>query len=133
MHFMLAPVNEIFMINPRARHTFIQNIIKDIGFPPAIGTVISQLLDKDPTKRPTPAAIIEVLEREDGLSAPSFAVDGPEAVPRWQQDVREIVRHILTVATYERGDPLVSLVRDGISHQPTQRRARCMWHRLLPE
>jgi class III lanthionine synthetase len=106
MHYMLAPVNEIFMINPRARHTFIQNIIKDIGFPPAIGTVISQLLDKDPAKRPTPAAIIKVLELEDGLSAPGFAVDGPEAMPRYQQDVGEIVRHILAVATYERKDRL---------------------------
>jgi hypothetical protein len=63
-------------------------------------------MDKDPEKRPTTAKIIEVLEREDGLSTPHFAVDGIETLPRYQHDVREIARHILEVATYERRDRL---------------------------
>jgi predicted Ser/Thr protein kinase len=106
MHYTLAPVNEIFMINPKARYTFIKNIIKDTGFPPAVGTVISQLLDKVPENRPTPTAVIEILEREDRLSAPVFETDGPEELTRYQQDVREIVRHVLGVATYDRQDRL---------------------------
>lgn len=106
MHFTLAPVNEIFMINPKARYTFIKSVIQDIGFPAAVGTVISQLLDKVPENRPTPAAVIEILERETEVSEPRFESAGPEALPRYQEDVCKIVRHILGVATYDRRDRL---------------------------
>lgn len=107
MHYMLAPVNEVFLVNPKARYTFIANIIKDIGFPFAVGTLISRLLDKSPEKRPTPATVIEVLEQENDFKPPSFEPqESNETSMPYQQDVREIVRYILEVATFERKDRL---------------------------
>ena len=32
MHYFLAPVNQIFLINPKARFTFIESVTRDIGF-----------------------------------------------------------------------------------------------------
>lgn len=106
MHFFLTPVNQIFMINPRARYTFIENVTRDIGFPKSICEVATALVDKAPEKRPRPSQVIEVLMRDEEVVAPNFAADGPEADPIYRGYVEGIVDYILSVATYDRKDRL---------------------------
>lgn len=106
IHFFLTPVNQIFMINPKARYTFLENVIRDIGFPRTIFELASALVDKEAEKRPGPAAVIEILERDDKPNPPDFAVDGPENDPVYQSYVEEISKYILAVATYDRKDRL---------------------------
>src|SRR5262249_19772399 len=36
MHFFLAPINQIFVISPRSRFTFLRAVMEDIGFPHSI-------------------------------------------------------------------------------------------------
>ncbi|MEK6299419.1 MAG: class III lanthionine synthetase LanKC [Acidobacteriota bacterium] len=106
IHFFLSPVNQIFLINPKARFSFLQTVTKDIGFPKSICEMATALVDKEAEKRPTPAEVIEVLQRDDKPSTPDFAVNGREADPTYRNDVSEITRYILGVATYERKDRL---------------------------
>jgi serine/threonine protein kinase len=106
MHFFLSPVNQIFLIHPRARYTFIENVTKDIGFPKSICEVITALIDKAAEKRPAPGEVIRVLEREEEVSVPNFAVNGPEADPIYCDYVQGITEYILATATYDRKDRL---------------------------
>jgi serine/threonine protein kinase len=106
MHFFLAPVNRIFVVNPRARFTFIDSVIRDIGFPPSIGDMIMTMISNAAEKRPTPAKVIEVLRRDEEVTDPSFSADGPEANPIYQSDVERISDYILAMAIYERKDRL---------------------------
>lgn len=106
MHYVLWPVNEIFSIYPKARFTFINNIISDLGFPESIRQLVTALLNKDAEVRPTPQQVLEVLRRDDQVHDPCIASDGPSANPHYASDVDDIVRYILAVATYERRDRL---------------------------
>lgn len=106
MHFFLSPVNQIFLINPRARYTFIENVTRDIGFPRSVCELATALIDKAADKRPTPSQVIEVLMRDEDVAAPNFAADGPEADPAYRSYVEGIVDYILSVATYDRKDRL---------------------------
>ncbi|HEX8091133.1 MAG TPA: class III lanthionine synthetase LanKC, partial [Blastocatellia bacterium] len=106
IHFFLSPVNQIFLINPRARYTFIENVTRDIGFPKSICELATALVDKEAEKRPTPSEVTEVLLRDEQAGPPNFAVDGSEADPIYQSYVKEITRYILAVATYDRKDRL---------------------------
>ncbi len=106
IHFFLSPVNQIFLINPKARYTFIENVTRDIGFPKAIPELASALVDKVAEKRPTPDAIIEVLSRDDEVAAPNFRADGPEFDPVYRDYVKGVTDYILRVATYDRKDRL---------------------------
>src|ERR1044071_6263906 len=56
MHHFLAPVNQIFLIHPRARYKFIDSVTNDIGFPRSVYEIVSALIDKEAAKRPAPAA-----------------------------------------------------------------------------
>lgn len=106
IHFFLTPVNQIFLINPKARYTFLENVIRDIGFPRSIFELASALVDKEAEKRPAPSVVIEVLQRDDKPTPPDFAVDGTEADPIYRSYVEEISKYILAVATYDRKDRL---------------------------
>lgn len=106
MYFFLIPVNQIFMIHPKARYTFIDSVTKDVGFPRSIAEVISALIDKEATKRPAPAEVIEVLNREEEITAPTFATLGPEADPIYENSISRITDYILAVANYQRKDRL---------------------------
>jgi serine/threonine protein kinase len=106
MHFFLSPVNQIFLVNPKARYTFMENVTRDIGFPKSICELATALIDKSPEKRPTPSEVIEVLLRDDEVTAPNFATDGPEADPTYRSYVKGIIEYILAVATYDRNDRL---------------------------
>jgi serine/threonine protein kinase len=106
MHYFLAPINQIFMINPRARYTFIESVIKDIGFPSSIYEMITALIGNAAEKRHTPNEVIEILQREEPVAAPEFAVDGPKADHVYQSYVDGIYDYILSVASYERRDRL---------------------------
>ena len=106
MHFFLSPVNQIFLINPRARYTFIENVTRDIGFPKSICELATALIDKTANKRPTPSQIIEVLMRDEEVAAPDFAADGPEADATYRNYVERIMDYTLAVATYDRKDRL---------------------------
>lgn len=106
MHYFLAPVNQIFLINPKARFTFIESVTRDIGFPKTIFEMISSLIDKDPEKRLKPKQVVEILERDEPVNVPRFATDGPEADHIYQNDVQSVAEFILSVANYERKDRL---------------------------
>lgn len=106
MHFFLTPVNQMWLIHPKARYTFVRSIAKDIGFPEAVADLITALIDKDASKRPTTDKVIEVLESEQPLSPPHFSADGPEADPTYRGYVKGIVEYILSVASYDRRDRL---------------------------
>jgi serine/threonine protein kinase len=106
MHFILSPVNQIFLIHPKARYTFIENVTRDIGLPRAICELATALVDKEIENRPTPSQVIEVLKRDEHVAAPNFAIDGPEADPVYRQYVKDVVKYILANATYDRKDRL---------------------------
>lgn len=106
MHFFLTPVNQLWMLNPRSRFLFVQNVTRDIGFPPAVADLIVGLIDKDASKRPTTEQVVEVLEREQPLAAPYFSYEGAEADPEYRENVKGIVQYILNVADYTRKDRL---------------------------
>jgi hypothetical protein len=106
MHFFLIPVNQIWMIHPRARYTFVESIVRDIGFPRSIAEVITSLIDKESAKRPTPGQVIEVLQRDEAVRTPHFAVEGAEANATYQGYVDGIVEYVLAVADYDRRDRL---------------------------
>ncbi len=106
MHFFLSPVNQMFLIHPRARYTFLENVTRDIGFPRSICELATALIDKVAEKRPAPPEVIEVLLRDYEVGAPHFATDGPEADPIYRSYVKGITEYILAVATYDRKDRL---------------------------
>lgn len=106
MHFFLTPVNQMWMIHPKARYTFVRSVAKDIGFPEAIADLITALIDKESSKRPTTEQVIEVLEREHPPSTPHFSAAGPEADPTYREYVKGVVEYILSVASYDRKDRL---------------------------
>ncbi len=106
MHYFLAPINQVFVINPRARFTFIDSVIRDIGFPPSICQTITALISNDAENRPTPGKVIEVLSREQEITDPSFSIAGPDGEAAYQSDVDGIADYILAVADYGRKDRL---------------------------
>jgi serine/threonine protein kinase len=106
MHHFLAPVNQIFLIHPRARYKFIDSVISDIGFPRSVYEITSALIDKEAEKRPAPREVIEVLERDEAITAPRFAVEREEAHATYEGWVEGICDYILSVADYERKDRL---------------------------
>ena len=106
MHYFLSPVNSLFAVNPKARYTFIENVTRDIGFPKSVCDLASALIDKLPEKRPTPGKVIEVLSRDEEVTAPHFATDGPDADSTYENYVRRITEYILAVATFDRRDRL---------------------------
>jgi class III lanthionine synthetase len=106
MHFFLAPINQLFVVNPRARFTFIDSVVRDIGFPSSICSIITALISNEAGQRPTPSHVIEVLSREEEVADPSFSAAGAEADPVYQSDVEGIADYILAVADYERKDRL---------------------------
>jgi serine/threonine protein kinase len=106
MHYFLAPINEIFGISPRSRFTFMKAVIEDIGFPPEVREMIAALLDNAPENRPKPEQVIEVLERDYELRAPSYRVDGASANPAYQRSIDGICEYLLRIADYERKDRL---------------------------
>jgi serine/threonine protein kinase len=106
MHYFLAPINQIFLIHPRARFTFMESVIKDIGFPAKIGEMITALIDKEAKKRPAPLEVISILETEEEVVAPHFHADDSSADPMYQGYIDAICDYILAVATYDRRDRL---------------------------
>ena len=106
IHYFLTPVNSLFAVNPKARYTFMENVTRDIGFPKTVVELATALIDKVPANRPTPDQIIEILSRDDDVSAPHFATDGPEADSTYESYVKRITEYILNVATYDRRDRL---------------------------
>lgn len=106
MHYFLSPVNSLFAVNPKARYTFIENVTRDIGFPKSVCDLASALIDKLPEKRPTPGKVIEVLSRDEEVTTPHFATDGPDADSTYENYVRRITEYILAVATFDRRDRL---------------------------
>lgn len=106
MHYFLVPVNEIFGISPQSRFIFLKAVIEDIGFPWELHETIMALLDNDPKKRPKPDQVIEVLERDHELRAPSYSVDDASAYPVYQKYIDGICEYSLAIADYERRDRL---------------------------
>ena len=106
MHYFLSPVNSLFAVNPKARYTFVENVTRDIGFPKSVCELATALIDKSPEKRPTPDKVIEVLTRDEEVTAPSFSTDGPAADSTYESYVSRITEYILAVATYDRRDRL---------------------------
>jgi serine/threonine protein kinase len=106
MHHFLMPVNQIFLINPRARYAFMESVTADIGFPRSIYELISSLIDKVAENRYKPAEVIEILQRDEPVRMPSFRTNGPEADPIYRDDIQRIAEYILAVANYERKDRL---------------------------
>lgn len=106
MHYFLAPVNQIFLINPKARYAFMESVTRDIGFPESIRRLISGLIDKVPENRPRPSEVIEVLQKDEPVRTPSFAADGAEADETYRGYVGKMADYILSVANYDRKDRL---------------------------
>lgn len=106
IHYFLSPVNQLFAVNPKARYTFMEHVTRDIGFPRSVFELATALIDKSPEKRPTPSKIIEVLSRDDDVTVPHFATDGPDADKTYEGYVKRITEYILNVATYDRRDRL---------------------------
>lgn len=106
MHYFLAPVNQIFVITPRSRFTFLKAVIEDIGLPDSIREMIVALIENDAGQRPRPDAVIEVLEREHQLRPPAFSSDDASANPVYQTYVDGICDYALALADYERKDRL---------------------------
>jgi serine/threonine protein kinase len=106
MHFFLAPVNQIFMIHPKARYTFIKSVIKDIGFPESIAQMISGLIDKEPQKRPKPDEVIEVLESAKDFRAPQFDPGKKDIDRICRSHIKEISKYIRAKADFDRRDRL---------------------------
>jgi serine/threonine protein kinase len=106
IHYFLTPVNSLFAVNPKARYTFMQNVIRDIGFPESVYDLATALIDKKADKRPTPTQVIEVLSKDEDVNAPHFATDGPEADSTYESYVKRITEYILGVATFDRRDRL---------------------------
>jgi serine/threonine protein kinase len=106
MHYFLAPVNQIFMINPQARYTFVNSVTTDNGFPGDIGKLVSGLIDKDPEKRPKPSEIIEILENAEGFRSPNLDPDKKEIETKCRKYIKEISKYIRAKADYERTDRL---------------------------
>ena len=77
----------------------------DIGFPRTIFELASALVDKEAEKRPGPATVIEILEKDDKPISPDFAVDGPENDPVYQSYVEEISKYILAIARLQGSQP----------------------------
>lgn len=106
MHYFLSPVNQIFAIHPKARYTFVKSVINDIGFPESLYVLISELIDKEPEKRPTPEKVIEFLEKEEEIKAPNFRFDKAEVEATYHKLVKTVPRYILANADYSRPDRL---------------------------
>jgi hypothetical protein len=106
MFAFLWPVNQMFMIHPQARFTFLDSVTKDVGLPKSIHDMIANLMDKDPEKRPSPNSVITALQCADSSVSPETESSNSQTDVTLRKDVERILDYIMSVATYERRDRL---------------------------
>jgi serine/threonine protein kinase len=106
MHYFLAPFNQIFAIAPRSRFTFLRAIAEDIGFPREVHEMIVALIENSLEGRPRPEQVIEVLERDYTLRAPSFSVSDRSQASEYQSYIDGICEYCLSLADFDRKDRL---------------------------
>jgi serine/threonine protein kinase len=106
MHYLLAPVNQIFLISPRSRFTFINEVIADIGFPREVHELMIALIDNAAGERPRPEKVVEVLDSDYQIRPPAFRAEDESAHPVYQGYVDGICDYCLALADYDRKDRL---------------------------
>jgi serine/threonine protein kinase len=99
----LLPVNGLFHLKPEAKEEFMASIQCDAQLPKSVAEMILALMEKNPTRRPAPARLAEMLP----------ANCAGEGKPQKQSPTIDyacvlsaILQHILQSATYSRHDRL---------------------------
>lgn len=118
MHAFLTPVNQIFAIYPKARYTFVESVVNDIGFPKSIARLISGLIDKSSENRPKSDKVIKILQREEEVRSPEFFVDKDKIDQYCRNIIKEVPKYILAKADYSRTDRLFPADRTVFSTNP---------------
>ncbi len=99
----LFPINALFHLKPKAKKEIITSIQKDARLPQGIATLILDLMNENPARRPTPTRMLQVLESEPEV--------GPQADPApvhkdYESMLEGIVSHIEQAANFARHDRL---------------------------
>jgi serine/threonine protein kinase len=99
----LFPLNALLHLQPDFKTRIMACIQRDARLPKAVADMILALMNQDPTRRPSPAQVTELMrvETEPAPVAPErFPIHDYEAV------LKDVVSHIKQAATYSRKDRL---------------------------
>ena len=75
----IMPINRILSLNPTGHKPFLDAATRDLGVPPAIADLVSQLLAPAHSARPTLDHVIQVLDRDHAIEAPTNSSPEPNA------------------------------------------------------
>lgn len=102
--FCLFPLNGLLNLYPDAKHDLLRNIQKDSGIPSSIVEIILDLLSSDPSQRPSPSKIKNVLSN---FHSRDRHLDCNQENPiDYKAIINGIQDHISDTATYSRKDRL---------------------------
>ncbi|HEY4090690.1 MAG TPA: class III lanthionine synthetase LanKC [Luteibacter sp.] len=106
MFAYLMPIHAALGLSDTIHERFIPLIGEEYGLPESLVSLILQLMDKDPSRRPRAEDIARVLEDPTPFREPKAALD--DIVDRDEADavVKGIVRYTLHHARVDRGDRL---------------------------
>jgi len=103
----LFPVNSLFHLKPQAKQEIMASIMKDAHLPEAVASMVLNLMNGDPTRRPPSAEILDVFDQCRSLT-PQTNCTGKSAAD--DQDyhgiLQGIVTHLEDTASYNRQDRL---------------------------
>ncbi|HSM87893.1 MAG TPA: class III lanthionine synthetase LanKC [Candidatus Limnocylindrales bacterium] len=99
----LFPITPLFHLKPEVRVEILGILQREAGLPQDLSNAILRLLDPDPTQRPEPESMVEVLKRDDGQPP-----GGPDSRPvhDYSAIVDGILDHVENAATFNRTDRL---------------------------
>lgn len=101
----IIPINSMMDIDPHAPHRFLESVITEYGLPPALCSLITQLLDPKPSVRPTPLNVIDTLNRLEMDASPEYDVT-TDLLPGYRSVLLRVSEYVLSTATYDRDDRL---------------------------
>jgi hypothetical protein len=105
----LMPIHAILGLDNTAHQRFLQSIGDDYGLPHSLMQLISRLMSMDPSDRPSPDEVLEVLNHPSPFRTPRIF----ELVRVEQQELEHILdqtmKYMVQSATYERRDRLFPL------------------------
>jgi serine/threonine protein kinase len=101
----LFPLNSFMAVDPGAYKRFLEAWKQDLRLPGEILRLILASMDPDPSRRPTPTQVIEVLEADCPISQPEQQPAIEEAED-WRGFLWRITGYLESVASYDREDRL---------------------------
>jgi serine/threonine protein kinase len=106
MFAYLMPIHAALGLNDSLHERFVPLIGDDYGLPESLTSLILQLMDKDPSKRPRSTEIAYALEHPSPLRQPAFKPEDYVPISEVERIIQGVVKYTMSQATLDRMDRL---------------------------